>query len=789
MSYGRMTRKEDARFVRGRGHFVDDIALPGMLHAAVLRSPYAHARIVAIDTLAPPSPIRWSRAVLTGEMLAERGLAWMPTLSHDVAGRAGHRQGPLPGPGGRVRRRRDRYAARDALALIDVEYEPLPPVIDAQPGAGRRCPACPREAETTTCSTGRRATLAAADAAFAAAEHVSACEMLYPRVHPAPPETCGVVAEHDLVSGKLTVYATAQAPHAHRVLYSRVLGIPEHRIRIVAPDIGGGFGNKVGLYPAYICAAVASELVGAPVKWVEDRSENLMATSFARDYHMRGEIAATRDGRITGLRVRVLADHGAFNATAQPSQFPAGFFHTFTGSYDVPAAHCRVTGVHTNKAPGGVSYACSFRVTEASYLVERLVDVLSYDLGLDPAGVRMRTCCGPSSSPTATPPGGSTTPATIRGRCRSPWRWPVRGPAQGTGRRRAERDAPGGTLVGVGMSFFTEAVGAGPRALMDIAGLGMADGAELRVNPTGWAVLACPACRRGRATRRRSPSSSPTSWASGWTRSGRAGRHRPHTVRARHLRVALDAGVRGGHGRRGAQGAGAGAAGGCGDAGGGAVGPGVGRGALRGAGCAGSRRLVAEIAMAAHSNLELPDGVEGHLDAMRLQPAQLDVSLRGLRLRRRGRPRHRTGRGAPVHRGRRLRCADQPNDRRGTDPRGARRRDRHGADGADRVRPDGQPSRRVVHGLPAADVDGVPGWELGETVTPSPHHPVGAKGVGESATVGSPAAVVNAVLDAIGVRHADMPLTPAQVWRASGRPLRPDIAVGDHYEAASCWPA
>src|SRR5262249_14865265 len=131
-----------------------------------------------------------------------------------------------------------------------------------------------------------------------------------PRVHPAPLETCGIVADFNQVSGKLTVWATSQAPHAHRTLYSMVAGVPEHKIRVVSPDIGGGFGNKVPIYPGYLCAVVASIMMGRPVKWVEDRSENLMSTSFARDFHMRGEIAATRDGKILGLRAKVLADHG-----------------------------------------------------------------------------------------------------------------------------------------------------------------------------------------------------------------------------------------------------------------------------------------------------------------------------------------------------------------------------------------------------------------------------------------------------------------------------------------------
>ena len=171
---------------------------------------------------------------------------------------------------------------------------------------------------------------------------------------------------------------------------SLISGIAEHNIRIVSPDIGGGFGNKVGVYPGYVCAIVASIVTGRPVKWVEDRMENLIATAFARDYWMRGRIAATKDGRITGLWCHVTADHGGFDACADPTKFPAGFFNICTGSYDIPVAYLAVDGVYTNKAPGGVAYRCSFRVTEASYFIERMVDVLATKLGMDPAELRMK---------------------------------------------------------------------------------------------------------------------------------------------------------------------------------------------------------------------------------------------------------------------------------------------------------------------------------------------------------------------------------------------------------------
>ncbi len=778
MGHGRMLRKEDVRFLRGRGRFVDDIQLPGMLHGAVLRSPHAHARIVAVDASAAESHPK-VRAVITGEMLAERGLAWMPTLSHDVAAVLATDKVRYQGQEVAFVVAEDRYAARDALALIDVEYEPLPPVVDARRALDADAPLVRDEMAGRTDNrvfdwdSGDEA---ATDAVFAAAPHVSTCDLLYPRVHPAPLETCGTVASVDPVSGKLTIFATTQAPHTHRVLYSRIAGIPENKIQIVAPDIGGGFGNKVGMYPGYLCAVVGSIMTGAPVKWTEDRSENLMATSFARDYHMRGEIASTSDGRILGLRVRVLADHGAFNGTAQPSKFPAGFFHIFTGSYDVPAAHCHVTGVYTNKAPGGVAYACSFRVTEASYLVERLVDVLSFDLGLDPAAVRMANLLRPEQFPYRCATGwvydSGDYPATLSKAL----------DIAGYDELRTEQAAlrRDGKLMGIGISFFTEAVGAGPRGEMDIAGLGMADGAELQIHPSGTAVLrvSCMSQGQGHETTfaqivaeelgippadvelvqgdtDRTPfglgtygsRSTPVSGAA-TAMAARKVRDRARIVAAAMLEVGVDD-LEWTKGRFDVRGV-----------------PGIGV-------------TIAEIAMAAHSDLELPEGVEGQLDARCVyNPPNLTFPC-----------------GAYI-------CVVD------VDPGTGRVKVRRFVavdDCGVRINPmivEGQIHGGLADGIGMAlmeliafDGDGnhlgasfmdyllptsmeCPSWELGETVTPSPHHPLGAKGVGESATVGSPAAVVNAVLDAIGVRHADMPLTPAQVWRARhGRPLRTDLAV------------
>jgi carbon-monoxide dehydrogenase large subunit len=486
-AYGSVPRKEDARFLRGKGQFIDDIELPGMLHGAVLRSPLPHARIVSIDTAAAEAHPQ-VEAVLTGETLAARNLAWMPTLSHDVQAVLATDKVRFQGQEVAFVVARDRYSARDALELIAVDYEPLPPVVDATQAVAAGAALIRDDLagqdgnKIFDWEAGDRA---ATDAVFAGADVVVSQEMIYPRSHPAPLETCGTVADLDPVSGRLTIWCTTQAPHVHRTLYALLAGVPEHKIRVISPDIGGGFGNKVPIYPGYLCALVGSIITGRPVKWVEDRSENLMSTAFARDYRMQGEIAATRDGKILGLRARVLADHGAFNATAQPTRYPAGFFHIFTGSYDLQAAHCQVTAVYTNKAPGGVAYACSFRITEAVYLVERMVDVLAAELGRDPAELRMQNLLRPEQFPYTGPTGweydSGDYPRALR--------LALELAGYDELRREQARARERGEYLGIGLSFFTEGVGAGPKKHMDILGLGMADGADLRVHPTGKATL------------------------------------------------------------------------------------------------------------------------------------------------------------------------------------------------------------------------------------------------------------------------------------------------------------
>ena len=485
--HGRMLRKEDPRFIRGRGTYVDDVALPGMLHLAILRSPYAHARIVGIDVTAALAHPK-VKAVVTGADLAEKGLAWMPTLSNDVQAVLATDKVRFQGQEVAFVVAEDRYSARDALELIDVDYDPLDPVIDVRAALDPSAPVIRTDLENKKDNhifDWETGDAAATEAVFAKADVVVKQEMVYPRVHPAPMETCGAVADLDPVTGKLTLWTTSQAPHAHRTLYALVAGLPEHKIRVISPDIGGGFGNKVPIYPGYVCAIVGSLVLGKPVKWMEDRSENLTSTSFARDYIMVGEIAATKDGKILALRSNVLADHGAFNGQAAPTKYPAGFYGVFTGSYDIDAAYCHMTAVYTNKAPGGVAYACSFRITEAVYFVERLVDCLAFELKMDPAELRLRNLLKPTQFPYTTKTGWVYDSGDYETTMRKAMDMIGYDALRAEQREKRAR----GELMGIGMSFFTEAVGAGPRKDMDILGLGMADGCELRVHPTGKAVV------------------------------------------------------------------------------------------------------------------------------------------------------------------------------------------------------------------------------------------------------------------------------------------------------------
>ena len=435
-------------------------------------------------------------AIITGQDLAKYNLHWMPTLMSDT-------QMVLPVEKVMYQAQEvaavlatSRYAAADGVAAVEVEYEPLPVVVDPkkalEPGAPvlRTDKKDRKDNHIWHWEWGDRA---ATDRAFAEA-HVTVAQDIYiPRIHVASIETCGCVAHFDKAQDKLTVWMTTQAPHGIRTVFALVaghVGLAEHKIRIISPDIGGGFGGKVPVYPGYVIAVAASVLTGKPLKWIEDRMENLQADSFARDYHMTAELAATSDGKILGLRCYVLADHGAFDACADPSKYPAGFFNIVTGSYDIPTAHLVVDGVYTNKAPGGVAYRCSFRVTEAAYCIERIVDVLARKLDMDPAELRLKNLIKTEQFPYKSALGweyDSGNYATALNKAMETVGYQALREEQA---RNREDFKAGKTrsLMGIGVAFFTEIVGAGPSRNCDILGIAMFDSAEIRVHPTGAAI-------------------------------------------------------------------------------------------------------------------------------------------------------------------------------------------------------------------------------------------------------------------------------------------------------------
>ena len=759
-------RKEDPRFLRGVGEYIDDLVLKDMLWMDIVRSPYAHATIKGIDA-SEALKIPGVLAVITGADLEKAGLHWMPTL-------AGDKQMVLPTTTVMYQAQEvaavvatSRYIAADGVAAVLVDYEPLPVIVDPfkalEPDAFVLRPDRAADKQTNRIWHWESGDAAKADAALAAAEVRIAEDIYIPRIHVASIETCGCIADWDTVRGQLTLHMTSQAPHAIRTILALVSGLPEQNIRVKTHDMGGGFGGKVPVYPGYVLAVVASLTVGKPVKWIEDRSENLQADSFARDYHIHAEMSATKAGKITGLKVRTIADHGYTDAAADPSKFPAGLFNVITGSYDFDNAFVEVDGVYTNKPPGGVAYRCSFRVTEAVHAIERMVDILAHQIGKDPAQLRMENFIQPEQFPYKTPTGweydsGNYGVALQLAMDMIDY--------AGLRREQLEKRAKG-ELMGIGISSFTEIVGAGPSHDFDIIGLKMFDSCEIRVHPTGkvLARIGVQTTGQGHETtfaqiiaeelgfpvqdikiEYGDTDTAPYGLGTYASRStpvaGAATAMAARKIRdkarklAAHLLEASEEDLEWEPGKFSVKGS------------------------------PDRFKTIQEIAFAAYTNH--PQGMEAGLEAVDYyDPPNLTFPFgsyicvvdidKG------------TGR---VHIRKFVAVDDCGNI----------------------INPmivDGQIHGGLTMGLAPSLYEEItydelgnnmagtfmdylvptavetPAWEVAKTTTPSPHHPLGAKGVGESATVGAPPAIANAVVDALwhlGVRNIDIPITPQKVW-------------------------
>ena len=486
----RVERKEDYRFLTGAGQYTDDIALPGQTHAAFVRSPHAHAKIKSIKkdkALKAPGVL----AVYTGEDLAAGKVGGLP-CGWLITGTDGQPMKEPPHPPlaqGKARYVGDHVAvviaetqdaARDAAELVEVDYDVLPAVVDASKATQKGAPALHDIAPDNKCYTWAIGDQAAVDAAFAKAAHVTKLEFINNRLIPNAIEPRAANATYSRADDSYTLYVASQNPHVERLLMTAfVLGLPEHKVRVVAPDVGGGFGSKIYLYAEDVVVTWASRQLGRPVKWTAERSESFVSDAHGRDHHTVAELAMDKDGKFLAMRVHTTANVGAYLSTFA-SCVPTILYATLlAGQYATPAIFCEVTAVFTNTAPVD-AYRGAGR-PEATYVVERLVETAAREMKLDPAEIRRRNFIKtfPYQTPVALMYDTGDYEATLGA---------VMKMADVAGfPKRKEEAAKRGKLRGLGYATYIEACGIAPSNIAGALGAraGLFEAGEIRVHPTG----------------------------------------------------------------------------------------------------------------------------------------------------------------------------------------------------------------------------------------------------------------------------------------------------------------
>ncbi len=479
-------RREDPRLITGSATYTDDVKLPGLTYAAILRSPYAHARIKRVD-VSEAKKAPGVIAVYTGADIKDKVVpvpcAWNvpncdlkvpahPLLAYDKVRYVGDGVAMVVAD--------SRAAARDALDLIDVDYDTLKGGVDpekmAQPGAPLVHDDVPGNIAFTWVVAGGDA-----EQAFKNAEVSVQQRIVQQRLLPTAMEARAAVASYNKGSGQLTLWVTSQNPHIHRFLCSVMLQLPEHRIRVIAPEVGGGFGSKIPAYPDEALVCYAAIHLGRPVKWTEDRSENYKVTIHGRDHVEYVEMCGTRDGKITGLRTKVYAGLGAYASTAGPGIPTILHGLVYSGAYTIPNIHGTVRGVYTTGAPVD-AYRGAGR-PEAAYLIERLVDIYARKIGMDPVDLRRKNFIPADKFPYTVATGvtydsGNYAPALDKALKILDY------PA--FRKQQAEARAQGRSL-GVGVVSYIEMCGVGPSQVAGAVGFGAGgyDSAIVRVYPTG----------------------------------------------------------------------------------------------------------------------------------------------------------------------------------------------------------------------------------------------------------------------------------------------------------------
>ena len=486
----RVVRKEDKRFITGKGRYTDDISVPGMKHAVFVRSPVAHAKIKSIDTsaaAAKPGVV----AVLTGAEIVADGIgnlicgwaitskdgtpmkmgAW-PALAPEVVRHVGQAVAIVIADSHSI--------AADGAEAVKIEWEELPPVTDAvaalKPGAPQLHP----EAENNLIYDWELGDEAATDAAFSGAAHVTELEISNNRLVPNAMEPRAALAKYEEAEEHFTLWTTSQNPHVARLVMSAFYAVaPEHKLRVIAPDVGGGFGSKIFIYPEEVVCLWASKKTGVPVKWTADRSESFVTDAHGRDHSTTAKMAIDSNNKIVGLKVSTVANFGAYMSLFS-SSVPTYLYATLlSGQYNIPSIHCNVKAVYTNTVPVD-AYRGAGR-PEATFLVERLVETAAREIGIDPSEFRRNNFIKefPHQTPVIMCYDAGDYETSLNAAMDAI-------DYKGFSSRKAESESRG-MKRGIGISSYIEACGIAPSQAVGSlgAGVGLWESAEVRVNPVG----------------------------------------------------------------------------------------------------------------------------------------------------------------------------------------------------------------------------------------------------------------------------------------------------------------
>jgi carbon-monoxide dehydrogenase large subunit len=780
-------RVEDPRFITGKGRYLDDISLTGMAHVAVLRSPYAHANIRSIDTSAArampgvlavftgadipynPLPMAWPAGgsagiqnnVNTPRVLATDSVKWTGEgVSAIVAETA--------------------EQAQDALEAIRVDYEPLAAVVDAEQATRPGAPQLHENAPNNVVFEWSVGDKAGTDAAISNAEVVVRQRLVNQRLIPNPMETRGDIGWYNPGTDEYTIWMSSQTPHIQRLLLAAfVMGIPEHKIRCISPDVGGAFGTKIFTYADYPLVLFASKAIGGrPVKFVESRRENYQSTIHGRDHITYLEIAGKRDGGITGLRVKTYANLGGRLSTIGPGIPTTLYARVLSGCYKIPNVYAEVTGVYTN-----TTFVDAYRGAgrpEATYVIERAMDLFAAEIGMDRAAIRRRNFIAPDQFPYENPSGLGTASGGAKIYIDSGNYEPALNKALTTvgyydmDKAKAEAKSRG-KLLGVGLSSYIEVCGVAPSKWIGAVGEGwgaaMWESANIRVHLTGKTVVTMGTQPQGQGhettytqivshelgipmddivVQHSDTLGTPFGYGSYGSRTASVGgtaaikaaakiREKARRYAAHMLEASVDdIEVEGAE--------------------------------YRVKGSPDKKKTIQEIAFALDLAFDAPEGMEPYLDETAYHdtpnctwPFGTHVAVVEID--------EASGEVALVRYvavddvGNKINPLIVNGQLHGGIVQGVGQALWEGAVYSE----DGQLLTGSMNDYALPRASWLPNLELDETVTPSPVNPIGVKGVGEAGAIASTAAVANAVIDALsplGIRHLDMPYTPQTVWRA-----------------------